>query len=171
MKAKHPKDSLTVKSELVLPNDTNMYNNYMGGNLMYQMDVVGAICAQRHCNKEVVTASVDNISFQHPIHLGSVVNLTAYVTRAFKTSIEVRIVVDSEKIPEGTKNRTNEAFFTFVAINKEGVPQAVPQVAPETEQEKKLFDGALRRRQLRLILAGKITPTEAEELKALFYED
>lgn len=171
MKAKHPKDSLTIKSELVLPNDTNMYNNLMGGNLMYYMDVVGAICAQRHCNQEIVTASVDNISFRHPIQQGSVVTLKAFVTRAFHTSVEVKIEVESENIPKGLKQKTNEAFFTFVAINKEGKPQNVPGVVPETESEKKLYLGALRRRQLRLILAGKIKATEAEELKALFYED
>jgi acyl-CoA hydrolase len=171
MKAKHPKDSLTIKSELVLPNDTNMYNNLMGGNLMYYMDVVGAICAQRHCNQEAVTASVDNISFNHPIQQGSVVTLKAFVTRAFNTSVEIKIEVEAENIPKGLKQKSNEAFFTFVAIDKNGKPQIVPELIPETEEEKKLHMGALRRRQLRLILAGKIKPTEAQELRALFYED
>ena len=106
MKTKKPSDSFVVKSELILPNETNMYNHMMGGNLMYHMDIVGAIAAQRHCNNEVVTASVDNISFEKPIKLGDVVTLNGFVTRAFKTSMEVRIEVFAESIPNGTKHKS-----------------------------------------------------------------
>ena len=170
-KSKTPADSLVIKSELVLPNQTNMYNHMMGGNLMYHMDVVGAIAAQKHCNNEVVTASVDNISFQKPIPLGDVVTLKGFVTRAFTTSMEVKIEVYAESIPKGTKYMSNEAFLTFVCVEKDGTPKHVPQLVPTTNDEKNLFESALRRRQLRLILAGKIKPKEAEDLKRLFDED
>ncbi len=168
---KTPSDTLVIKSELVLPNETNMFHNMMGGNLMYHMDIVGAISAQKHCNNEVVTASVDSISFEKPIKLGEVVTLRGFVTRAFKSSMEVKIEVYAESIPKGTKHKSNEAFLTFVSIDKSGQPQNVPELIPETEKEKELFKTALRRRELRLILAGKIKPNEAEDLKKLFDEN
>ncbi|MDB4834992.1 acyl-CoA thioesterase [Cyclobacteriaceae bacterium] len=168
---KRSSESLVTKSDLILPNDTNMFNNMMGGNLMYQMDIVAAIAAQRHCNNEVVTASVDNISFQQPIKLGNVITLKAFVTRAFKTSMEVKIEVHAEDIPQGIKYKSNEAFLTFVSINKDGTPQEVPGIEPETEEEQELYNSALRRRELRLILGGKISPNEATDLKKLFDEN
>lgn len=165
---KRPSESIVIKSELVLPNDTNTLNNLMGGRLMYLMDVVGAICALRHCNKGVVTASVDNVSFREPIALGNIVTLQAKVTRAFQTSMEVHIEVWAEDIPNNKKIKSNEAFFTFVALNENKKPIPIPEVIPETDQEKELFASALRRRQLRLILAGRMKPSEATELKLLF---
>jgi acyl-CoA hydrolase len=165
---KHPKDSLVIKTELVLPNDTNTLNNLMGGRLMHLMDIVSAIAAQKHANAIVVTASVDNVSFGAPIALGNVVTLQAKVTRAFNTSMEVHIEVWAEDIPNQTKIKSNEAFFTFVAMNNQRQPTRIPELVPETEEEQILFDGALRRRQLRLILAGKMKPKDADELKNLF---
>jgi acyl-CoA hydrolase len=155
-------------NELVLPNDTNPLNNLMGGRLLHWMDIAAAISAQKHCNNIVVTASVDNVSFRHAIKLGDVITIEAKVTRAFSTSMEVRLDVWAENIPSGTRVRSNDAFYTFVALSKEGKPIAVPEIEPETESEKKLFEGALRRRQLRLILAGKMKAHDATELKALF---
>jgi len=155
-------------NELVLPNDTNPLNNLMGGRLLHWMDIAAAISAQKHCNNIVVTASVDNVSFRHAIKLGDVITIEAKVTRAFSTSMEVRLDVWAENIPSGTRVRSNDAFYTFVALNKEGIPIAVPEIEPETEMDKKLFEGALRRRQLRLILAGKMKAHDATELKALF---
>lgn len=143
----------------------------MGGRLMHHMDIVAAIAAQRHCNNEVVTASVDNISFKRPIQLGNVLTMTAFVTRSFNSSMEVKIEVEAESIPNSTKFKSNEAYLTFVSIDEKGLPQPVPSITPETEEEKSLFVSALRRRQLRLILGGKIKPEEADELKSLFYED
>jgi acyl-CoA hydrolase len=165
---KSPKESFTIMNELVLPNDTNTLNNLMGGRLLHWMDIAAAISAQKHCNNIVVTASVDNVSFKHPIKLGDVITIEAKVTRAFSTSMEVRLDVWAENIPSGTRVRSNDAFYTFVALNKEGKPIPVPEIEPETEAEKKLFEGALRRRQLRLILAGKMKAHDATELKALF---
>ncbi len=155
-------------NELVLPNDTNPLNNLMGGRLLHWMDIAAAISAQKHCNNIVVTASVDNVSFRHAIKLGDVITIEAKVTRAFSTSMEVRLDVWAENIPSGTRVRSNDAFYTFVALNKEGKPISVPEIEPETDAEKKLFEGALRRRQLRLILAGKMKAHDATELKALF---
>jgi acyl-CoA hydrolase len=167
-KTKTPKESFVSMTELVLPNDTNTLNNLMGGKLMHWMDVVSAIAGQKHCNSIVVTASVDNISFRSPIQLGNVVTLRARVTRAFNSSVEIRIDVEAENIPEGKKFDSNSAYFTFVAVDKNGHPVEVPEVVPETDEEKELYNGALRRRQLRLILAGRMKPEDAKELKSIF---
>jgi acyl-CoA hydrolase len=167
-KKKFPKESLVSMTELVLPNDTNTLNNLMGGRLMHWMDIVSAISAQKHSNRIVVTASVDNISFRHPIRLGNVVTLKAQVTRAFSSSMEVRIDVVAEDIPSGTLMESNSAYFTFVAVDQLGRPIDVPEVEPETEDEKAMYEGALRRRQLRLILAGRMNPQDAKELKSIF---
>lgn len=167
-KKKTPKESFVSMTELVLPNDTNTLNNLMGGRLMHWMDIVSAICGQRHCNNTVVTASVDNISFRQPILLGNVVTLKAKVTRAFSSSMEIKIDVEAEDIPSGKKFRSNSAYFTFVAVDKEGNPVPVPEIEPETDEEKVLFEDALRRRELRFILSGRMKPSEAHELKSLF---
>lgn len=167
-KQKNVKDSYVQMTELVLPNDTNTLHNLMGGRMMHWMDIVSAIAAQKHSNRIVVTASVDNVSFKESIKLGNVVTLEAQVTRAFSTSMEVHINVWAEDIPSGTKVKSNEAFFTFVALDQDGKPQAVPEAVPETEEEKSFYDGALRRRQLRLILAGRMKPHDANELKSIF---
>ncbi len=167
-KKKFPRESFVSMTELVLPNDTNTLNNLMGGRLMHWMDVVSAIAGQKHCNSIVVTASVDNISFRSPIQLGNVVTLRAKVTRSFNSSVEIRIDVEAENIPEGKKMPSNSAYFTFVAVDKNGNPVEVPEVVPETDEEKELYNGALRRRQLRLILSGRMNPNEAHELKSIF---
>jgi acyl-CoA hydrolase len=167
-KKKFPRESFVSMTELVLPNDTNTLNNLMGGRLMHWMDIISAIAAQKHSNNIVVTASVDNISFRHPILLGNVVTLKARVTRAFNSSMEVRIDVDAEDVPSGRKFESNSAYLTFVAIDQHGKPVEVPEIETETPEEKALYDGALRRRQLRLILSGRMNPAEANELKSIF---
>jgi len=167
-RAKTAKESLVSKTELILPNDTNTLNHLMGGRLMHWMDIVAGISGQKHCEAVVVTASVDNISFRAPIVIGSVVTLRAKATRAFNTSLEIRIDVDAENIIEGKKVMSNTAYFTFVALNSEGRPIQIPKVIPETKEEQELYDGALRRRQLRLVLSGRMKASEATELKSLF---
>lgn len=167
-KRKTAKESLTTMTELVLPNDTNTLNNLMGGRLMHWMDIVSAIAALKHTNCTVVTASVDNVSFTQPIQLGNVVTLKARVTRSFSSSMEVHIEVWSEDIPSGQRVKTNSAFFTFVAVDQSGKPIDVAEVVPETEDEKELYEGALRRRQLRLVLAKRMKPQDAFELRSLF---
>lgn len=171
IKAKSPKNSFTIMNELVLPNDTNTLNNLMGGRLLHWMDIAAAISAQKHCNRIVVTASVDNVSFKQPIKLGDVITIEAKVTRSFNTSVEVRLDVWAENIPSGTRAKSNEAYYTFVAVDQSGRTIPVPELKPETEDEIELFNGALRRRQLRLILGGKMKPNDASELKALFFKD
>jgi acyl-CoA hydrolase len=169
MKGKSSKESFTIMNELVLPNDTNTLNNLMGGRLLHWMDIAAAISAQKHCNRIVVTASVDNVSFKHPIKLGDVITIEAKVSRAFTTSVEVRLDVYAQNIPSGTKVKSNEAYYTFVALDQNGVTIPVPPMLPETDEEIELYEGALRRRQLRLILGGKMKPDDATELKALFF--
>lgn len=165
---KHPKDTYNVMSELVLPNDTNTLGNLMGGKLMHWMDIAAAIAAQRHCNCPVVTASVDNVSFNNPIKLGNVLTIESKVTRAFNTSMEIYLKVWGEDLAAQYKYLTNEAYATFVALDPNGKPRKVPSIVPETDEEKKMYDGALRRRQLRLILGGKMSPDDANELRSLF---
>lgn len=167
-KVKLAKESCVTMTELVLPNDTNTLNNLMGGRLMHWMDIVSAISAQKHSNRIVVTASVDNVSFAKPIRLGNVVTLKAQVSRAFNSSMEVAIEVWAEDIPSGTRFESNRAFFTFVAVDQLGKPIDVPELIPETDEEKEWFEGALRRRQLRLVLAKRMKPEDANELKSIF---
>lgn len=166
--AKSPKDTLTIMTELVLPNDTNGFGNLMGGRLMYWMDIAAAIAAGKHCNAPVVTASVDNISFENPIKLGNIVHIEAKVSRAFNSSMEVNLRVWGEDNTHQYRYKSNEAYYTFVALDPNRKPRPVPSLIPETPEEKELYDGALRRRQLRLILGGKLHPDQADELKALF---
>jgi acyl-CoA hydrolase len=171
MPIKKPSDSAVIMTELVLPNDTNLFGNLMGGRLMYWMDIAAALAAGKHCSAPVVTASVDNISFEAPIKLGNVVHIEARISRAFNTSMEIHLKVWGEDLTHQYKYKSNEAYYTFVALDPNRKPRVVPQLTPETEEEKKLFDGALRRRQLRLILGGKMKPDDAAELKALFIKD
>ena len=155
-------------SEMVMPNDTNNLNTLFGGKLMYWMDMAAAICAHKHTNNVVVTASVDNITFKAPINKGDIVTLNAFITRVFNTSMEIFIEVTAQNSNNNKKIESNTAFFTFVALNQKGKPIKVNEIYPENKNDKKLFDGALRRRQLRLILAGKMKPEDAGELKSIF---
>lgn len=172
MEAKLSKESLTVMTEIVLPNDTNNLRNLFGGQLLSWMDRCAAISANRHCHRQVVTASVNHVSFNHAIEQGSIVTLEAKVSRAFNSSMEVFIDVFIED-QRGTSQRihSNEAIYTFVAVDQLGNPIQIPGIIPETELEKTRYEGALRRRQLALILAQKIKPEEATELKRLFFPE
>ena len=168
MTSKNPSESKAILTEIVLPNDTNNLNNLMGGRLLHWMDIAAAITAHRHCNRTCVTAAVNNVSFENPIPRGSIVTLEANISRAFSSSMEIFIDVSIEDKLSGNKTKCNEAIYTFVAVDSMGKPTKVPEVKPETELEQKRFDGALRRRQLSLILAGKLKANDASELKALF---
>ena len=168
MKSKTPKESLTIQTQIVLPNDTNTLGNLYGGQLLQWMDMVASIAAHRHCKRVVVTASVNNVSFNNPINHASLVTLEAKVSRAFNTSMEVFIDVWVEDAVTGDKIKCNEAIYTFVAVDQNSSPLPVPELVPESEEEINRFKGALRRKQLSLILAGKMKPQDATELKALF---
>lgn len=165
---KKASESLVVMTELVLPNDTNTFGNLMGGRLMYWMDIASALAAMKHCGAPVVTASVDTISFENPIRLGNVVHIEAVVTRAFHTSMEVHIKVWGEDAIHQYKYKSNEAYFTFVALDPNSKPKPVNHLIAETDDEKLLYESALTRRQLRLVLGGKMKAKDADELKALF---
>ena len=166
MEVKKPSERFTALNELVLPNDTNTFGNLMGGRLMYWMDIAAGIAAGKHCNAPSMTASVDNLSFKNPFKLGNVVHIEAKVCRAFNTSMEIHLKVWGEDLLHQYKYESNEAFFTFVALDPNGKPRQVPSLTPETDEEKLLSDCALLRRQIRLILAGKMKPNDAIELKA-----
>jgi acyl-CoA hydrolase len=168
MSSKTATQSQITMTELVLPNDTNTFGNLMGGRLMYWMDIAAALAAMKHCNSPVVTASVDNISFEAPIKLGNVVHIEAKVSRSFNTSMEVHLKVWGENAIQQNKYKSNEAYYTFVSLDENDRPKKVAQLVAETDEEKKIFESALRRRQIRLILGGKMKPNDATELKALF---
>lgn len=164
-------DSRTIMTELIMPNDTNPMGNLMGGYLMRWMDIVCAICAGKHTEAHVVTAAVDHISFQNPIRLGDVITLEASVTRAFTTSVEVYVEVFASDIKGQNARRCNHAYFTFVALDdKKRTPVPVPPVLPLSSEEQTLYESAARRREMRLVLAGRIKPKDAVETRKLFAE-
>ncbi len=139
--------------------------------LLAWMDVIASVSAHRHCKRVVVTASVNNVSFQKPINHASIVTIEAKVSRSFNSSMEVFLDVFVEDAVTGKREKCNEAIYTFVAVDQNGGPIQVPELIPETEEEKMRYEGALRRKQLSLILAGKMKPNEATELKKLFLEE
>ncbi|HMQ50412.1 MAG TPA: acyl-CoA thioesterase [Saprospiraceae bacterium] len=168
LKPKKVQDSKTVMTEMVMPNDTNPMGNLMGGNLLRWMDIACGICAGKHCETHVVTASVDHVSFQKPIRLGDVVTLEATVTRAFKTSVEIFVEVFANDIKGGNSRRCNHAYYTFVGMDDAGQPIPVPPVLPLNEIEQQRFESASRRREVRLILSGRMKPEQATEIRSLF---
>ncbi len=168
MEFRTPKENRTVMTDLVLPSETNPLNNLFGGELLARMDRAASIAARRHSRRIVVTASVNHVAFNRSVPVGSVVTVEAAVSRAFKTSMEIFIDVWIEDRFSGEKTRANEAIYTFVAVDDTGKPTEVPELRPETELEKQRYAAALRRKQLSLLLAGKIKPNQATELKALF---
>ena len=168
-KEKTVNESRTEMTEMIMPNDANPLGNLMGGNLMRWMDIAGGVCAGKHCEAHVVTASVDHISFTAPIHVGDVITLTATVSRAFNSSVEVYLEVHVSNIKGKNTMKSNHAYITFVALSdEEKKPQKVPALKPITEEEKKLYESSHRRRELRLILSGRMKPKDASDLKAFF---
>lgn len=168
MTPKNPSDSITIITDLVLPSETNPIGNMFGGELLARMDRAASIAARRHSRRIVVTASVNHVAFNKMIPLGSVVTVEAKVSRAFSSSMEIFMDVFIEDRESGERSISNEAIYTFVAVNESGNPVKVPELIPVTELEKQRFEAALRRKQLSLVLAGKMKPNEATELKALF---
>lgn len=168
MQTKTPEQSKTIMTDLVLPSETNPLNNLFGGELLARMDRAASIAARRHSRRIVVTASVNHVAFNRAIPLGSVVTVEAKVSRAFSSSMEIYIDVWIEDRESGERTKANEAIYTFVAVDETGRPVKIPSITPETKLEKERFDAALRRKQLSLVLAGKLKPKDATELKALF---
>jgi len=170
-KIKTPSQSEAVLSNLVLPGETNMLNNLFGGELLARMDRISSIAAKRHAESyQVVTASVNHVSFNTPVPLGSILNLKAKVTRAFKSSMEIYVDVWIDDPVSHELIKTNNGIYTFVAVDKNNKHIEVPELKPETEEEIERYHAALRRKQLSLILANKMEPKDAHELKALFMD-
>ena len=170
MDAKTPSQSKTIMTDLVLPSETNPLNNLFGGELLARMDRAASIAARRHSRRITVTASVNHVAFNRSIPLGSVVTVEAKVSRAFNTSMEVFLDVWIEDRESGEREKVNEAIYTFVAVDDSGNPVKIPEIQPETSLEVERFNAALRRKQLSLVLAGKMKPSDATELKALFID-
>ena len=169
LKPKKVNDSKTIMTEMVMPNDTNPSGNLMGGNLMRWMDIVASVAAGKHCESEVVTASVDHVSFTKPIFKGDIVTLESQVTRAFNSSLEVYVEVFAADMKGGNNRMCNDAYFTFVALTDDmKKTKKVPALVPLTREEEKLYEGAERRRELRLILSGRMKPEAAKNLKDFF---
>ena len=165
---KTPKESLTVITDIVLPGETNPLGNLFGGELLAKMDRACSISAQRHSRRIVVTATVNHVAFNKAVPVGSVVTIEAKVSRAFKSSMEIYVDVWIEDRESQERTKVNEGIYTFVAVDRTGTPVAVPKIQPETSLEKERYEGALRRKQLSLILSGKMEPKDADELRALF---
>ena len=168
MTPKTAAESLTILTDLVLPSETNPLNNLFGGELLARMDRAASIAARRHSRRITVTASVNHVAFNRAIPLGSVVTVEAKVSRSFKSSMEIFLDVWVEDRESGIRSKANEAIYTFVAVDDTGRPVEVAAIIPETDLEKERYDAALRRKQLSLVLAGKMKPSEATELRALF---
>ncbi len=168
MQPKTPKESRTIVTDIVLPSETNPIGNMFGGELLARMDRAASIAARRHSRQIVVTASVNHVAFSRIIPLGSVVTIEASVSRAFSSSMEIFLDVYIEDRESGQKMLSNEAIYTFVAVEADGKPVKVPELLPETTLEKERYEAALRRKQLSLVLAGKMKASDATELKALF---
>ena len=167
MRGKSPKDSLTIMTNSVLPGDTNQLNNMFGGELLARMDRAASISAGRHSKRIVVTSSVNHVSFNKAIPLGSTITIEAKVSRVFNSSMEVYLDVLIDNL-KGEKTKANEAIYTFVAVDEKGKPVTIEKIKPESEEEIKRYEGALRRRQLSLVLAGKMKAQEATELMSIF---
>ncbi|MEA1786665.1 acyl-CoA thioesterase [Arenibacter sp. GZD96] len=170
MQPKTPSASRTIMTDMVLPSETNPLNNLFGGELLARMDRAASIAARRHSRCITVTASVNHVAFNKAVPLGSVVTVEAAVSRAFTSSMEVFIDVWMEDRFNGERTKANEAIYTFVAVNEKGNPTQVPELIPETDLEKERYAAALRRKQLSLVLAGKMKPHDATELRALFMD-
>lgn len=168
MKSKKVNESVTVMTQIVLPNDTNPLGNLFGGQLLAWMDLASSVASKRHSEGIVVTASVNNVSFTTPISLGSVVTLEARITRAFNTSMEVFVDVWVEDSSGKNRTKVNTAIYIFAAVDANGNKRKVPELIPETKEEKIRYEGAQRRREMSLILAGKLKPKQATQLRALF---
>jgi acyl-CoA hydrolase len=168
MSPKTPKESLTILTDLVLPGETNPLDNLFGGELLARMDRASSIAARRHCKRIVVTASVNHVAFTKAVPVGSVLTIEAKVSRAFRTSMEIFVDVWIEDRESGVRTKVNEGIYTFVAVDATETPVKVPKLIPESDLEKERFEGALRRKQLSLVLSKKMDPKDATELKALF---
>ena len=149
------RESVSEYSEFALPNDANTLGNVLGGKVMHLVDLAAALAAVRHSRCSVVTASVDHMSFLHPIHIGQLIVLRSSVNRVFRTSMEVGVRVEVENLVTGDIQHTSSAYLTFVALDQSGSRLTIPHVIPETEDEKRRYEEAEERRAYRLAMREK----------------
>lgn len=149
------RESMSEYSEIALPNDANPLGNLLGGHVMHLVDLAGAIAATRHARAPVVTASVDYMTFLHPVHIGQLLLLKSSVNRAFRTSMEVGVKVWVEDLRSGERKHTSSAYLTFVALGPDGKKVPIPPVLPETEEEHRRYREAGARREMRLALKNR----------------
>lgn len=149
------RESVSEYSEFALPTDANTLGNLLGGKVMHLVDLAGAIAAVRHARCLVVTASVDQMTFLHPVHIGQLIILRSSVNRVFRTSMEVGVRVEVEDLLTGRRKHTSSAYLTFVAIDADGRRIPIPPVIPETADEKRRFVEAENRRAHRLAMRDK----------------
>jgi acyl-CoA hydrolase len=146
---KTTKDSETIMTEIVFPNDTNPMGILQGGRLMHWMDIASAVCAQRHAERIAVTAAIDKVYFRHPVYLGDILTIKAKITRAFNTSMEIYVEVWARKVKSAEIFLTNHAYFTFVALDDQAMPVAIPPIIPSGAEEKAQYTAALKRKESR----------------------
>jgi acyl-CoA hydrolase len=149
------RESISEYSELALPNDVNGLGNLLGGKVMHLVDLVAALAGLRHARRPVVTASIDYMNFLHPVKIGQLMVLRSSVNRVFRTSMEIGVKVWVEALQTGEVRHTSSAYLTFVALDASGQPVPIPQVIPETEDEKRRYEEAARRRDYRLEMRRK----------------
>jgi acyl-CoA hydrolase len=150
------RESLSEYIEWAMPSDANPLGNILGGRVMHLVDLAAAMAATRHARRPVVTASVDSMSFLHPVRVGELITLRASVNRVFHTSMEVGVRVVTENVLTGARLHTCSAYLTFVALGDSGKPVEVPPVIPETEEEKRRYGQAEERREYRLATRRRI---------------
>jgi len=150
------RESISEYSEIALPGDANSLGNVLGGKVMHLVDIAGALAAMRHSRRSVVTASVDSMNFLHPVHIGNLIVLRSSVNRVFATSMEVGVRVEVENLRTGDRRHTSSAYLTFVALDENDRPTAIPQVIPESEDEIRRYRQAEERRRYRLEMRGRM---------------
>jgi acyl-CoA hydrolase len=155
MQSKFVRESISEYSELALPNDANILGSVAGGKVMHLVDLAGALAAIRHSRCPVVTASVDYMTFLHPIRIGQLIRLRSSVNRVFRTSMETGVKVYVEDLLTGEVSHTSSAYLTFVALDAEGHRVVLPQVIPESDEEKRRYEEAGLRRAQRLEIRNR----------------
>jgi len=151
MTGRHPRESESVLTELMMPHHANVMGNVFGGHLLSLVDRVAAVAAIRHSRRQCVTVSVDKVDFREPIRVGELVTASARVNFAGRTSMEIGVKVIAENVLTGEKRHTNSCYLTYVALDDSGEPTAVPPVLPETPDEKRRHDRAAQRRAARVM--------------------
>jgi acyl-CoA hydrolase len=151
MQGRHPRESEAVMSELMMPQHANIMGNVFGGVLLSLVDRAAAVAAIRHARRPCVTVSVDKVNFREPIRVGELVTALARVNFTGRSSMEIGVKVIAENVLTGEQRHTNSCYLTYVALDDHGAPMQVPPVVPETQDEKRRYDRAAKRRATRVM--------------------